>query len=107
MEEMDHLNFWHPEWYNINKSKTIDSFWGNTDETSMNDFAGTTKIVGSNFVNKHEVKTDDNLDSITINCSGLASGSEGPSMFFIKAKKVDYDCFKKLQRSTMPQLVQW
>ena len=26
MEEMDRLNSWHPEWDNIKKSKTIDSF---------------------------------------------------------------------------------
>ena len=39
--------------------------------------------------------------------SGLASGAEGPRMFLIKSKKVDNDCFKTLQRSIIPQLVQW
>ena len=84
MEEMDSLNYWHPEWDNIKKSKSIDIFWGNIYETSMTASTGTTKIVGSKFVKKHEVNTDDNRDSIIINRSGLASGAEGPRMFLMR-----------------------
>ena len=53
--------------------------------------AGTTNVLGSKFVNKNKVNTDDNHDSITINLIGLASGAECARMFLIKAKKVDYD----------------
>ena len=107
MEEMDCLNSWYPEWDNIKKSKTVDRFWGNTDENSMTASGGTIKILGSNFVKTHDLNTNDNHDSITINHSGSASGAEGPRMFLIKSKKVDNDCFKKFQRSIIPQLVQW
>ena len=35
LNELDHCNYWHPDWEDMKLSNRIDSFWGNMDETSM------------------------------------------------------------------------
>lgn len=35
LNELDRLNSWHIDWEDIKSSTTIDSFWGNMDETNM------------------------------------------------------------------------
>ena len=69
------------------------SFWLVLTQLICSAIAGTTKVVASNHVKKHQMNKDDNRGSITIARCGLSAGVEGPRYFLVKAEKIEHKCF--------------
>ncbi len=61
---------------------------------------GNVKVVGSAEVNKHNKNTDDNHDSITVIRCGVSSDHEGPHIFLVKAKSVEYNSMQNIHQTT-------
>ena len=57
-------------------------------------FPGITKVVASKYLRKHQINKGDNRGTITIARCGLASVTDGPSFYLVKANKIDLHTFK-------------
>ena len=51
-------------------------------------------MLASKAVKKYQTNTDNNRRTATISRCGLASGGDGPRLYFVKAEKIDIQTFK-------------
>ena len=51
-------------------------------------------MLASKAVKKYQTNTDNNRRTVTIYRCGLASGGDGPHLYFVKTEKIDIQNFK-------------
>ena len=51
-------------------------------------------MLASKAVKKYQTNADDNRRTVNIYWCGLASGGDGPRLYFVKAEKIDIQNFK-------------